>query len=316
MIPNGIKLTEMYPPPPEGRTGWPWTVEHPSLLNTTPNLFPWPRITIVTPSYNQGQFLEETIRSVLLQGYPNLEYIIIDGGSTDGSIDIIKKYEPWLAYWESEKDRGQSHAINKGFDRCTGDILAWLNSDDSYTPRALQTIALFAIEHPKVGAFAGGSRAANPKGKILEEKHPPGLTFDDILHWDEPNLPQPSCFFRKAVWDQCGPLDERLHFVMDYNLWLSIAKLSSFMAIPEVLSQYTLHGKAKTTDPAFKADHLIEKFLVLVSQSPEKGKQVAVTKLKRYMVCHSLAVKYLPGRILDILTRTMMKKYRLPGDGS
>src|SRR5262245_50300660 len=105
------------PPPPSGKTGWPWTDETPPLPSTQPDGSPWPRISIVTPSYNQSEFIEETIRSVLLQGYPDLEYIIIDGGSTDQSLDIIRKYARWLAYWISEKDRGQSHAINKGFER-------------------------------------------------------------------------------------------------------------------------------------------------------------------------------------------------------
>ena len=109
------------PSPPPGKRGWPWTEDSPQLPDTMPDGSPWPKISIVTPSLNQGPFIEETIRSVLLQGYPNLEYIIMDGGSTDESIEIIKKYEPWLAYWESEPDRGQSHAINKGFQRASGD---------------------------------------------------------------------------------------------------------------------------------------------------------------------------------------------------
>ncbi|HEX3883730.1 MAG TPA: glycosyltransferase family 2 protein [Stellaceae bacterium] len=120
-------------PPPAGKTGWPWTVETPQLPPARPDGSPWPRISIVTPSYNQGQFIEETIRSVLLQGYPDLEYIIIDGASTDQSVDIIKKYQPWLTHWVSEKDRGQAHAINKGFARASGQIGAYLNSDDWYT---------------------------------------------------------------------------------------------------------------------------------------------------------------------------------------
>src|SRR5882724_1025422 len=109
------------PPSTPVRTGWPWTVETPSLPPLRPDGTPWPRVSIVTPSYNQGQFIEEAIRSVLLQGYPDLEYIIIDGGSSDQSVEIIKKYEPWLAYWISARDKGQSQAINRGFARAKGD---------------------------------------------------------------------------------------------------------------------------------------------------------------------------------------------------
>src|SRR5579885_3553995 len=118
------------PPPPAGKTGWPWTIETPALPASRADGSPWPRISIVTPSYNQGQFIEETIRSVLLQGYPDLEYIVIDGGSTDQSVEIIRKYERWLTYWVSEKDRGQAHAINKGFSSVTGELFNWINSDD------------------------------------------------------------------------------------------------------------------------------------------------------------------------------------------
>src|SRR5436309_815911 len=107
------------PPPPSGKTGWPWTEETAQIAKNMPDGSPWQPISIVTSSFNQGGFIEETIRSILLQGYPNLEYIIIDGGSTDQSVDVIKKYQPWLAYWVSERDRGQADAINKGLERCT-----------------------------------------------------------------------------------------------------------------------------------------------------------------------------------------------------
>lgn len=130
------RLSEL-PPPPAGKTGWPWTVASKRLASGRDNGTVWPRISVVTPSYNQGQFIEETIRSVLLQGYPDLEYMVIDGGSTDGSVEIIKKYSRWLTYWCSEKDRGQAHAINKGLEQATGQIGAYLNSDDCYLPGAL-----------------------------------------------------------------------------------------------------------------------------------------------------------------------------------
>ena len=132
-------LAELPLPPPE-KTGWPWTVETPPVPPVRPDGSAWPRISIVTPSYNQGQFIEETIRSVLLQGYPDLEYMIIDGGSTDQSVEIIRKYEPWLTYWVSERDRGQAHAINKGLEHCNGRVFNWINSDDYLTPKSLSVV--------------------------------------------------------------------------------------------------------------------------------------------------------------------------------
>jgi len=134
-------LLSSLPPPPDGYTGWPWTEETPPLPPIMLDGKPWPKISIVTPSYNQGQFIEETIRSILLQNYPNLEYIIIDGASTDNSVDIIKKYERWITYWVTEKDRGQAQAINKGIYRASGDIFNWINSDDLLLPKVLRLVA-------------------------------------------------------------------------------------------------------------------------------------------------------------------------------
>jgi len=133
-------LKELPSPPPD-RQGWPWTEESPQLPNIMPDESSWPRISVVTPSFNQGRYIEETIRSVLLQGYPDLEYIVVDGGSTDGSLDIIRKYEPWLARWISEPDHGQSDAINKGVRMATGEIVNWINSDDCLHSGALKVVA-------------------------------------------------------------------------------------------------------------------------------------------------------------------------------
>src|SRR5262249_53204242 len=120
------------PRPPRGKTGWPWTMESAPVAERLPNDATWPKISIVTPSYNQGQFIEETIRSVLLQGYPNLQYIVMDGGSKDSTLNILRKYAHAIDFWTSAPDKGQAEAINKGFERANGDILAWLNSDDVY----------------------------------------------------------------------------------------------------------------------------------------------------------------------------------------
>ena len=132
------RLVDLRPPPPE-KTRWPWTQSDVRPAPTSES-FAWPRVTVVTPSFNQGAFIEETIRSVLLQDYPNLEYLIVDGGSTDSTLEVIKAYEPWIDYWVSERDRGQTHAINKEFARATGEILAWLNSDDTFEPLAIRTV--------------------------------------------------------------------------------------------------------------------------------------------------------------------------------
>lgn len=136
-------LSEL-PEPIEGKLGFPWTEASPQLHDRNPDGLEWAKISIVTPNYNYGQFIEETIRSVLLQGYPNLEYIIIDGGSTDNSVEIIRKYEPWLTFWVSEKDRGQSNAINKGFEHTSGFIRGYLNSDDLFLSGALEKVGLLA----------------------------------------------------------------------------------------------------------------------------------------------------------------------------
>ena len=141
-----------------------------------PDGSPWPRVSIVTPSYNHGQFIEETIRSVLLQGYPNIEYIIIDGGSSDETLDIIRKYEPWLTHWVSEPDMGQSHAINKGFARCSGDVVAWLNSDDEYLPGTLGIVGHYMEKNPAADIVFGDQ----------EEMDENGVTFRSV-RWMKPS---------------------------------------------------------------------------------------------------------------------------------
>lgn len=182
----------------------------------------WPWISIVTPSFNQARFLEETIRSVLLQGYPNLEYIIVDGGSTDQSAKTIKKYEPWLAWWVSEEDRGQSHAINKGWEKSSGDILAWINSDDLYQAGALRIVAQAFQSEPECLILCGATALADVELKVRDVKKP--YTFDLARLLKSGLVPgQPSVFLKKEVFETIGGLDESLHYSLDRDYWIRIS---------------------------------------------------------------------------------------------
>ena len=241
-----VQSLKELPPPPPHKKGWPWTEQTDPLPEKMPDGSEWPRISIVTPSYNQGQFIEETIRSVLLQRYPNLEYIIIDGGSTDNSVEVIKKYEPWLTYWVSEKDEGQCDAINKGFSKTSGEILAWLNSDDYYLKDAFLRVAKYPWkEH--IGAVVGNGYHINTKGKKILTIEPKELTFQSFLDWmGGSDFLQPSCFFTRKAWLECGPLDNSLNYCLDVKLWLDMSKKYSFGRIDQALSCALVHENSKT----------------------------------------------------------------------
>jgi len=239
-----------------------------------------PKISIITPSYNQGKYLEKTILSVLDQGYPNLEYIIIDGGSTDESVEIIRKYQDRLAYWVSEPDRGQSHAINKGFERATGDILAWLNSDDWYVAGALLAVAEAFTSNPDVGAVVGAGEMVDGEGTLIHHNEPLTITTQTLLDWSDAFFCQPSCFFSQKAWSACGLLDENFHFAMDLDLWFKIAARFRFDRIEQVLSVSLVHADAKTAVNALEMQ--IDALLVTLRHGGEKSFRDQLEKLLRY----------------------------------
>ncbi len=165
-----------------------------------------PLVSIVTPSFNQAQYLEKTIQSVLNQDYPNLEYIVIDGGSTDGSVEIIKKYENQITHWVSEPDQGQTDAINKGFEVATGEILAWLNSDDLYYPNAIKDAVDYLVDKPLVSMVYGDCDFIDGFGQVFGKFDARQTNYKRLMRGNG-NIPQPAAFWRKDLWDKVGPLD-------------------------------------------------------------------------------------------------------------
>mgnify|MGYP001221609851 CR=1 FL=1 len=241
------------PSPPQNKVGWPWTEQSEILSDRMPDGSEWPRISIVTPSYNYGRFIEETIRSVLLQGYPNLEYIIIDGGSTDDTIEIIKKYQLWLTYWISEPDQGQTDAINKGFAICSGDIFTWLNADDSYnSSNTLRAIVKYYQEGYEL--IVGECSITDINGNKDFTKQQYGrsvpVNFKEYLEfWRTPSFPQPAVFVSKTISDSAFPLDTSLNFVMDFQFFLKVLHQNpKSIWINQEWVNFKYHGKNKTSN--------------------------------------------------------------------
>jgi glycosyltransferase involved in cell wall biosynthesis len=206
-----------------------------------------PLVSIVTPSFNQENFLEATIQSVLGQSYPHIEYIIMDGGSTDGSVDVIKKYESKLGYWESVKDKGQTDAINKGFNRAKGDILAWINSDDTYSnPNAVADAVNFLVANPEIAMVYADCNFIDETGKVIG-KFASRQTDYAKLRTGYVHIPQQTMFFRAKYWKELGPLDPTFYFAMDYDLWVRIARHAPLKYLPgKTWANFRIHTSSKT----------------------------------------------------------------------
>lgn len=221
----------------------------------------YPKVSIISPSFNQVPFIEETICSVLNQTYPNIEYIIIDGCSTDGSVDIIRKYEKSISYWVSEKDEGQADAINKGLSVATGSILAYLNTDDTYLPSTVETVVSFFIENPNVFMVYGDIFRIDEQSQIRKRINPNNIDYHKLVS-GQFYLPQPTVFFRKEVWENIGYFDKNLNLAMDLDYWIRVYLNQYKIAyINEVLAKERIYPNAKSS--LLKHKYINEKLEIL-----------------------------------------------------
>jgi glycosyltransferase involved in cell wall biosynthesis len=233
------------PSPPPGKQGWPWTQACPPLPETTPTGLAWPEISIVTPSFNQADYLEETIRSVLLQGYARLSYYVMDGGSRDGSVQVIERYAPWLAGWTSQPDGGQSNAINKGFARATGELMGWLNSDDVYEYGALQQVGEYFTRQPACRLMYGDGWYIDKDGKQTgrcDWIRP----FERRAYLNSNFILQPAAFWRRSLWQEAGQLAPDLHWAMDWEWFLRATRLTIPHYLPVELARWRITPEIKT----------------------------------------------------------------------
>ncbi|MBP0016334.1 MAG: glycosyltransferase [Cyanobacteria bacterium SBLK] len=237
---------EDLPPSPTEKTGWCWQSSSQSPNSILTDCSRYPLISIITPSYNQAEFLEETIRSILLQGYPHLEYIIIDGGSTDGSTDIIQKYAPYLAYWVSEGDRGQSDALNKGFKRATGELIGWQNSDDTYQPNALAYAAKIYLSHPETEVIYGLVHHIDRDSQFLEQYPVTTATVDNMIPYSA--VTNHSVFYTAKIFQDGNFIDTNLQHCMDQEFILRLLlKQYKFIFEPQIIGNWRLYDLTKSS---------------------------------------------------------------------
>lgn len=246
------------------------------------NMSVLPKISVVIPSFNQCEFIEETFLSVISQNYPNIEIIVIDGGSTDKSIDIILKYKDNFKFWISEKDNGQSHAINKGFEKSTGDIVTWLCSDDTYLPNSLNIVADYFIKNPDLDFLYGNVISIDENSKELKKIRNIPFTKLGFLN-SIGAIPQPASFYRKTVLIKSNMLSEDMDFFMDYDLFARmILSGAKFKSINNLLATYRYHNKSKTINSKINIrKHNNDRTKILKSYSKKLGVNYSLVKFSK-----------------------------------
>jgi glycosyltransferase involved in cell wall biosynthesis len=232
-----------------------------------------PLVSIITPSFNQAAFLEQTIRSVLEQDYPNIEYMIADGGSTDGSAEIIKRYSDRLAWWVSEKDKGQGGGINKGFARAKGEFIAWVNSDDYYQPGAISAAVAALQAHPEAAFVYGDVQVVDKDGKILNNLHYKNWTLPDLMTFHI--LGQPAVFMRRSALEKAGYLDPNYHFMLDHQLWLRLGLQGGMQYIPQLWAGAHYHEDCKNLAQAAEFGKEAYRIVEWMNSTPEYAEDMA-----------------------------------------
>ena len=234
-------------------------------------------VSIITPSYNQAKYLEQTILSVLNQDHSSIEYIVVDGASTDGSVEVIKKHADKLAHWESVKDHGQADAINKGFARATGEIVAWLNSDDFYLPGTISAAVKVFEENPDVVLVYGNMLAVDENGQTFNTLTYKQLTLEDLLCFQI--IGQPAVFMRRTALQQTSGLDLTFHFLLDHLLWIQLAKHGKILHVNKTWSAARYHAEAKNVAKA--AEFGREAFRILETIAQDKDLAATLHKIDR-----------------------------------
>lgn len=267
-------------------------------------------VSIITPSYNQVKFLEQTIRSVLSQDYEPIEYMIVDGGSTDGSLQIIQGYADQLAWWVSESDAGQADAINKGFSRARGEIVAWINSDDLYLPGAVKQATTALQDYPDVGMVYGDAITVDAQGNKINDLVFQDWGFFDLICYRI--ICQPAVFMRRSILERAGYLDLNYHYMLDHQLWLRLAQLAPIMHISSTWAAARHHSDAKNVDqaPGFGEETL--RLLQWMEDRPEFAAQVASNRKKVEAGAYRLNGRYLldgdlPGSALKSYGRALVR---------